>query len=98
MNTDKIAKLEQKKAELERQKKEIEAKIRAVKSKELHKKRKLETHYKILLGSFWLNEIVMTKKNGMDINTDFPKLRKFINNDEKFELIQRFIIENLENK
>lgn len=61
MNADKIAKLEQKKAELERQKKEIDAKIKAVKSKELHKKRKQETHFKVLLGAFFLH---ITKTRG----------------------------------
>lgn len=93
MNKDKIAKLEEKQAELQRKQYEIKAKIRLIKSKEQAEKRKKSTHYKILLGAFWLNEIVHNPQ--IDVDTDFPKLRKFINDDKKFNELAGFVKEEI---
>ena len=88
MASVKLSKLEEKQAELQRKQNEIKAKIRAIKSKELAEKRKKSTHYKILLGSFWLNE---AKNNQVEIDFRFPKLAKFINDDRKFNELREFI-------
>ncbi|EMT9998896.1 TPA: hypothetical protein WMW09_002089, partial [Neisseria gonorrhoeae] len=58
MASEKLTRLEQQQADLQRKQDEIKAKIRAIKSKEQAEKRKKATHYKVLLGAFWLNEII----------------------------------------
>jgi hypothetical protein len=94
MASEKLTRLEQQQAELQRKQDEIKAKIRAIKSKEQAEKRKKATHYKVLLGAFWLNEII--NNSLLDVDRNFPKLRKFINDDKKFDELSAFINEEIE--
>lgn len=94
--TNKIEKLEQQKAELERKQKELNAKIRQIKAREANEKRKKSTHYKVLLGAFWLNEI--TNNPLLDVDRNFPKLQKFINDDKKFAELKNFIQSEIDEK
>jgi len=83
----KIDRLESKKNELKKKQDDLNKQIRLLKSKEAHEKRKQENHYKILMGSFLLNEL-----SNNQINDDMKRrLKVFINNDEKFNTIADFI-------
>lgn len=96
MANERLSKLEQQQAELQKKQNEIKAKIRALKSKEQAEKRKKATHYKILLGSFWLNEVKNAQENGLsEIDMKFPKLAKFINDERKFNELTDFISEEV---
>lgn len=93
MTSERLSKLEQQQAELLKKQAEIKAKIRSIKSKEQAEKRKKATHYKVLLGAFWLNEIINNPL--LDVDRNFPKLRKFINDDKKFDELSAFINEEI---
>ncbi len=84
---DKIKKLEEKQAELERQKKEIKAKIRLIRAREKKEQRKKETHYKLLLGAFFLKEI---RKSGFDFQ-DKVNFKNYLNDDDKYQKVLDFI-------
>ena len=87
-NNTRLQKLEEKQAELQRQQDELKSKIRAIKSKELAEKRKKETHYKVLLGAYALHSFV---ERGEFSPVSAEQLRKFINDDKKFDELSAFI-------
>lgn len=87
-----IEKLEQQQAELQRKQDEIKAKIKAVKSKEQAEKRKKATHYKVLLGAYALHSFV---ERGEFPLVSSEQLRKFINDDKKFDELRDFIDEEI---
>lgn len=95
MASNKLTKLEQQQAELQRKQDEIKAKIRAIKSKELAEKRKKATHYKILLGAYALHSFV---ERGEFPLVSAEQLRKFINDDKKFNELKSFIEEEIKGK
>lgn len=88
MASEKLTKLEQQQAELQRKQDEIKAKIRAIKSKEQAEKRKKATHYKVLLGSFALRSFIDCGELPL---VSAEQLRKFINDDKKFDALKSFI-------
>jgi hypothetical protein len=88
----KIEKLEQQQADLQRKQDEIKAKIRAIKSKEQAEKRKKATHYKVLLGTYALHSFV---ERGEFPLVSAEQLRKFINDDKKFDELRAFINEEI---
>ena len=94
MTSEKLNKLEQQQAELQKKQAEIKAKIRAIKSKEQAEKRKKATHYKVLLGAFYLNEI----KANPNSDLSFPKLERFINDEKKFKELTDFIKSELKSE
>lgn len=94
MTSERLNKLEQQQAELLKKQAEIKAKIRAIKSKEQAEKRKKATHYKVLLGAFYLHEIKATA-NG---DFTFPKLERFINDEKKFKELTDFIKSELKSE
>lgn len=94
MTSEKLNKLEQQQAELQKKQAEIKAKIRAIKSKEQAEKRKKATHYKVLLGAFYLNEI----KSNSNVDLSFPKLERFINDEKKFKELTDFIKSELKSE
>ncbi|HDR1845494.1 TPA: hypothetical protein QB600_002161, partial [Pasteurella multocida] len=85
-------KLEEKQAELQRKQDEIKAKIRLIKSKEQAEKRKKSTHYKVLLGAYALHSFV---ERGEFPLVSAEQLRKFINDDKKFDKLRAFINEEI---
>jgi len=89
----KIEKLEQQQAELQRKQDEIKSKIRAIKSREQAEKRKKATHYKVLLGAYALHSFV---ERGEFSAVSAEQLRKFINDDKKFDELKSFIDEEIE--
>lgn len=89
----KIEKLEQKQAELKRKQDELKAKIKAIKSREQSEKRKKSTHYKVLLGAYALHSFV---DRGEFSTVSAEQLRKFINDDKKFDELKSFINEEIE--
>lgn len=89
----KIEKLEQQQAELQRKQDEIKSKIRAIKSREQAEKRKKATHYKVLLGAYALHSFV---ERGEFSAVSAEQLRKFINDDKKFDELKSFINEEIE--
>ncbi|MFZ7257093.1 hypothetical protein [Avibacterium avium] len=88
MSREKLNKLEQQQAELLKKQAEIKAKIRAIKSKEQAEKRKKSTHYKVLLGAYALHSLV---ERGEFPLVSVEQLRKFINDDKKFDELSAFI-------
>lgn len=88
----KIEKLEQKQAELKRKQDELRAQIKAIKSREQAEKRKKATHYKVLLGAYALHSFV---ERGEFPTVSAEQLRKFINDDKKFEELKDFINEQI---
>ena len=50
--------------------------------------------YKVLLGAFWLNEIINNPL--LEVDRNFPKLRKFINDEKKFNELRMFINAEIE--
>lgn len=88
MTSEKLNKLEQQQEELKRKQDEIKAKIRAIKSKEQAEKRKKATHYKVLLGAYALHSFV---ERGEFPTVSAEQLRKFINDDKKFDELKAFI-------
>lgn len=92
----KIEKLEAKKAELERKQKELNAKIRSIRSKELSKQRKEQTHYKILLGSYYLHQIA----NNVIPLTDkiTAEIKSFVGDEIKAEKVISYMKEEIEKK
>ena len=92
MASEKLNKLEQQQAELLKKQAEIKAKIRAIKSKEQAEKRKKATHYKVLLGAYALHSFV---ERGEFPLVSAEQLRKFINDDKKFDELSAFINEEI---
>lgn len=92
MASEKLTRLEQQQAELQRKQDEIKAKIRAIKSKEQAEKRKKATHYKVLLGAYALHSFV---ERGEFSSVSAEQLRKFINDDKKFNELSSFINEEI---
>lgn len=88
MSQKQLEKLEQQKAELERKQKELNAKIKLAKSKQAHEQRKKATHYKVLLGAYVLHTFV---ERGEFPQVSVEQLRKFINDESKFEELSDFI-------
>jgi len=82
-----IEDLEKRKEILKRKNDEINNKIKKIKSRERLEQKKKETHYKILLGAYFINKI---SNNGIDENTK-NNLKAFINNDDKYNAILEFI-------
>lgn len=95
MKEKKLKKLEEQQAELQRKQDEIKAKIRAIKSRELAEKRKKVTHYKVLLGAYALHSFV---ERGEFSAVSAEQLRKFINDDKKFDELSTFINEEISKK
>lgn len=93
MLTMSLTRLEQKQAELEKKRAEIKAKIRSIRSKEQAEKRKKSTHYKVLLGAYALHSFV---ERGEFPLVSAEQLRKFINDDKKFDELSAFINEEIE--
>lgn len=93
MITMSLTRLEQKQAELEKKRAEIKAKIRSIRSKEQAEKRKKSTHYKVLLGAYALHSFV---ERGEFPLVSAEQLRKFINDDKKFDELSSFINEEIE--
>ena len=87
-----MQKLEEQQAELLKKQAEIKAKIRAIKSKEQAEKRKKATHYKVLLGAYALHSFV---ERGEFPLISAEQLRKFINDDKKFDELSAFINEEI---
>ncbi|WP_170374452.1 MULTISPECIES: hypothetical protein [Pasteurellaceae] len=87
-----LTRLEQKQAELEKKRAEIKAKIRSIRSKEQAEKRKKSTHYKVLLGAYALHSFV---ERGEFPLVSAEQLRKFINDDKKFDELSAFINEEI---
>lgn len=87
-----MQKLEEQQAELLKKQAEIKAKIRAIKSKEQAEKRKKATHYKVLLGAYALHSFV---ERGEFPLVSAEQLRKFINDDKKFDELSAFINEEI---
>jgi len=84
---DKLDKLESKKNELKKKQDDLNKQIRLLKSKENSEKKKKETHYKILLGAYFINEISQGR-----IDDEVKRnLKPFINDDEKYNAIVEFI-------
>ena len=92
MASEKLTRLEQQQADLQRKQDEIKAKIRAIKSKEQAEKRKKATHYKVLLGTYALHSFV---ERGEFPLVSAEQLRKFINDDKKFDELRAFINEEI---
>ncbi|KIE87611.1 hypothetical protein LQU85_05290 [Actinobacillus pleuropneumoniae] len=92
MLTMSLTRLEQKQAELEKKRAEIKAKIRSIRSKEQAEKRKKSTHYKVLLGAYALHSFV---ERGEFPLVSAEQLRKFINDDKKFDELSAFINEEI---
>lgn len=92
MASEKLNKLEMQQAELQRKQDEIKAKIRAIKSKEQAEKRKKATHYKVLLGAYALHSFI---ERGEFSVVSAEQLRKFINDDKKFDELKSFIDEEI---
>lgn len=92
MASEKLNKLEMQQAELQRKQDEIKAKIRAIKSKEQAEKRKKATHYKVLLGAYALHSFI---ERGEFSVVSAEQLRKFINDDKKFNELSTFINEEI---
>ncbi|NBI14107.1 hypothetical protein GVX81_11005 [[Haemophilus] felis] len=92
MASEKLNKLEMQQAELQRKQDEIKAKIRAIKSKEQAEKRKKATHYKVLLGAYALHSFI---ERGEFSVVSAEQLRKFINDDKKFDELSTFINEEI---
>lgn len=92
MITMSLTRLEQKQAELEKKRAEIKAKIRSIRSKEQAEKRKKSTHYKVLLGAYALHSFV---ERGEFPLVSAEQLRKFINDDKKFDELSAFINEEI---
>lgn len=92
MASERLSKLEQQQADLQRKQDEIKAKIRAIKSKEQAEKRKKATHYKVLLGAYALHSFV---ERGEFSAVSAEQLRKFINDDKKFDELSTFINEEI---
>ena len=88
-----MKKLEEQQAELLKKQAEIKAKIRAIKSKEQAEKRKKATHYKVLLGAYALHSFV---ERGEFPLVSAEQLRKFINDDKKFDELSTFINEEIQ--
>ncbi|MGX2968503.1 hypothetical protein ACWIW6_10725 [Ursidibacter sp. B-7004-1] len=88
----KIEKLEQQQAELKRKQDELRSKIKAIKSREQAEKRKKSTHYKVLLGAYALHSFV---ERGEFHTVSAEQLRKFINDDNKFDELSAFINEEV---
>lgn len=93
MTSERLSKLEQQQAELLKKQAEIKAKIRSIKSKEQAEKRKKATHYKVLLGAYALHSFV---ERGEFPLVSAEQLRKFINDDKKFDELSSFINEEIE--
>lgn len=93
MANERLSKLEQQQAELQKKQDEIKAKIRALKSKEKAEKRKKATHYKVLLGAYALHSFV---ERGEFSILSAEQLRKFIDDDKKFNELRSFINEEIE--
>lgn len=93
MITMSLTRLEQKQAELEKKRAEIKAKIRSIRSKEQAEKRKKSTHYKVLLGAYALHSFV---ERGEFPLVSAEQLRKFINDDKKFDELSTFINEEIQ--
>ena len=92
MTSERLSKLEQQQAELLKKQVEIKAKIRSIKSKEQAEKRKKATHYKVLLGAYALHSFV---ERGEFPLVSAEQLRKFINDDKKFDELSIFINEEI---
>lgn len=92
MTSERLSKLEQQQAELLKKQAEIKAKIRSIKSKEQAEKRKKATHYKVLLGAYALHSFV---ERGEFPLVSAEQLRKFINDDKKFDELSSFINEEI---
>lgn len=92
MTSERLSKLEQQQAELLKKQAEIKAKIRSIKSKEQAEKRKKATHYKVLLGAYALHSFV---ERGEFPLGSAEQLRKFINDDKKFDELSAFINEEI---
>lgn len=92
MTSERLSKLEQQQAELLKKQAEIKAKIRSIKSKEQAEKRKKSTHYKVLLGAYALHSFV---ERGEFPLVSAEQLRKFINDDKKFDELSSFINEEI---
>ncbi|HHW7546785.1 TPA: hypothetical protein ACU203_002513 [Mannheimia haemolytica] len=92
MTSERLSKLEQQQAELLKKQAEIKAKIRSIKSKEQAEKRKKATHYKVLLGAYALHSFV---ERGEFPLVSAEQLRKFINDDKKFDELSTFINEEI---
>lgn len=92
MLTMSLTRLEQKQAELEKKRAEIKAKIRSIRSKEQAEKRKKSTHYKVLLGAYALHSFV---ERGEFPLVSAEQLRKFINDDKKFDELSALINEEI---
>lgn len=92
MTSERLSKLEQQQAELLKKQAEIKAKIRSIKSKEQAEKRKKATHYKVLLGAYALHSFV---ERGEFPLGSAEQLRKFINDDKKFDELSSFINEEI---
>lgn len=92
MASEKLTRLEQQQADLQRKQDEIKAKIRAIKSKEQAENRKKATHYKVLLGAYALHSFV---ERGEFPLVSAEQLRKFINDDKKFDELRAFINEEI---
>lgn len=88
-----MKKLEEQQAELLKKQAEIKAKIRSIKSKEQAEKRKKATHYKVLLGAYALHSFV---ERGEFSAVSAEQLRKFINDDKKFDELSAFINEEIQ--
>lgn len=89
----KLAKLEEKKNELERKQKELNAKIRAIRSKELNKKRKEQTHYKILLGAYLAYSVA---ERGEIHSQTIEGIKRFIGDDKKTAQVIEFLRSEIE--
>lgn len=98
-NNDKLAKLEEQQAELQRKQDEIKSKIRAIKSKENAEKKKRRTHLQILFGAFTIHQAVKRAASddgkGVINQTYLDELRKFINDDSKFQEMELLLNEDL---
>ena len=46
------------------------------------------------MGAFWLNEIINNPL--LEVDRNFPKLRKFINDEKKFNELRMFINAEIE--